>query len=494
MIVTGNTYLLIIGIEDYLIPKEFKRVRYGNKDANDIATAFVQAGISTDNVKVLLNEEATKTIILKELSSICKIVKSNDRIIFFYAGHGAFSEATNWIVPADAYKSDIKGTCISIKDILGQLKDSECNKSIVFLDSCHSGFEPGEAERETSTNFIVEDLLYYYKDEEYCYGFSSAKKDEISVSSDILNNGVWTSHLVKAINGDGPQSIYENGILFNDKLQSYLNKEVNEFVKLNTEKKTEQTPTTFGRQTDRFPIADLTSIFQAKDSKIAYSGISFESVSMLTIETDQIKTLSGFRTGSHTVPKDIYSGADSFINSISESEIKDEITQITKRISEIGYKRKQVESIFENGQGSISTPDFLYSVTISQNESNPSEYKITRLLEGFQNSEIIQNDIFNDIFSKHFEELNFQVSTDINIEELIDKVEGLEDESITVDFDHTDTTWCKLVLEGLEYQVYVDKHSIAITYYRRTSPKGLSEAFQQTYEKLSQTKELKLLG
>ena len=493
MIVTGETYVLIIGIEDYVNKESFKKVRYASKDANDISDAFILSGVPKPNIRILINGEATKTIINKEIEILSKKSNGNDRLIFFYAGHGLFSSETNWIAPFDAYITDVSSTCISVKHILGQLKESDSNKSIVFLDCCHSGFEPGEKERETSSNFVIDDLLYYYKDEEYCYGFSSAKKDEISVSNDNLKNGVWTHFLVRALTGNGPKRIYEKSILFNDNLQSYLNKEVSEFVVLNTKKKTQQTPTTFGSQTDRFPIVDLSTTFSERAAAKAYSGIRFESVSMISCDVNDIKTLSGFKKGSHKIPTDVHTATQSFVSSISGAEIKEEITQITSRLKELGYKLRQVDTFVESGQGSINTPDFLYSVVVEQNEENPKEYVLTRVLEGFQNSEILQNKIFNDIFSKHFDELNFRLDKEVEIEQLIESIEELDNEGIEVDFDFTDTTWCRIKIEGLEYEVLVKENTISITYYRMTNPIGLTEAFKETYEKLLSTTDIKLL-
>ncbi|MFO7830339.1 MAG: caspase family protein [Bacteroidales bacterium] len=192
----GITYALIIAVENYNKPSLFKKVSYAAKDADDVKDALLSIGIDTENIKVLIDTDATHTAIITELKFLSNRVTKDDRIIFFFAGHGAFFDDTNWIIPVDAYKNSMKDTCIKISSILRYLKKSNTNRNIVFIDSCHSGFEPGEIIRGIDSAFMADELKYRYKDEEYCCGFASSKSNQKSISDPKLQNGVWTHYLV----------------------------------------------------------------------------------------------------------------------------------------------------------------------------------------------------------------------------------------------------------------------------------------------------------
>ncbi|WNH13861.1 caspase family protein [Thalassobellus suaedae] len=493
-IVSGRTLLISVGIEEYLRTSDFSKVRYANKDASELKKAFeIDSTIDENEIVLLINQQATKSTIKKELEKITQKATKFDRIIFFFAGHGAYSEGQNWIVPFDAYKTDITNTGISIKEILSLFRKSDCKRNIMFFDCCHSGFELGEDERNLNSAFEIEDLLYLYKDEEYCSGFASSKSTETSVSNDVLRNGVWSSFLIRALTGKANNKIYEDGILFNDNLQDFLNKNVKDFVKRNTTDRKDQTPTCFGNFTNRFPIININPIIEQKLISQSYSNISFKRISMLSEERGDVKSLNGFIKGKHKVPNYKNSTTEDFIKSCSLREIFEDIGEITDSIKKLNYKRKEVETNIENGFASISTPDFTYFINIEQLDEEPSEYILTRTLEEFKDSQIIDSDKFNSIFEKSFDELKFDLSKSIDIENLIDHIEDLENDKIKVDFDHNNLNWCKINIEGLEYDIVVEPNSISITYYRMTSPFNLIKAFEKTHNTLLNTPELKIL-
>lgn len=491
--ISGQTFIVAIGVENYASKKQFSKVRYATNDANGFVKA-ISLSEPNLNTKLLTNDLATRTIILKEIDSVSKRAIEQDRILIFFAGHGRYSNEQNYIVPYDGYKTEASKTCISIINLLTVLKSSRCKRVILFLDCCHSRFVPGELERETNTGFEIGDLAYLFKDEEYICGFAACKEDEISNSDDKLKNGIWTSFLIKALLGQAPPKTYEDGYLFTDKLQSYLNKEVKEYVQMNTADRRIQTPSLFGSFTDRFPIANLSIVFDQQEISKDLDSLSLKSVSMHSTYTGKIVKLSGFIRGRHTVPKENSHYAESFITKVAKSEIKEEIESISNQLKKLNYKRKQKEVFVNEGAGSISTPDFLYSVIIQQSTEDPSDYVMIRQMEGLKNSKIIDNSEFNEIFSNHFDELRFQIGNKIDIEALIDRVEDLDNENIDVVYDDADLSYCVLKISGIAEEILVRSDSISITYYIKTSPRNLALAFKESYKAISNTKELQLLS
>lgn len=491
---TGVTYALIVAVEYYHQPKHFPRVNYAIKDATEFAEALIKNGVYEDDIKPIFNAVATKTAIEKEIDTITKRALENDRIIFYFSGHGAYENKENYLLPVDSYNDDISATCVSINQILGKLKDSLCEKNLLFLDCCHSGFEPGTDTKEIDKNFLADELIYNSKDERYTLGFASCKSNQTSITHPALKNGVWSHFLIKALNGDAG-SIYESGVLFSDKLQTYLNKTTKEFVKINTVDKKDQVPIIFGNVTDRFVIADLNLIFEERERLKKIDAISFTNISLLSEEEDNVRNLPGFQKGYHKVPNYIGSAPNSFIQEKGTSIIQEEISKLSAEIKEkLKYKRAGIQSNTDIGGGSIETLDFDYSITISQSGVAPETYIVTRRLENFRNSEIIANAVFNEIFSSHFDNLVFYFSYSINVIALIDKIEALDECSpIKVKYNTSDLSKCKIEIEGLDFSINVTTATISITTDCQTTPERLIKAFNETQNAIFTNPVLKIL-
>lgn len=491
----GITYALIIAVENYNQPSDFKKVAYATKDAKDLKDALIAVGVHKDDIKPLIDKDAAHSAINAELKGLSKKVTKDDRVIIFFAGHGAYFDETNWIIPVDAYKTNMRDTCIKIDNLLGQLKKTGTKRNLIFIDSCHSGFEPGENVRDIDDSFLPDELIYNYMNEEYCCGFASSKSNQKSISDPSLQNGVWTHFLVKALKGEGGK-IYQKGILFSDKLQSYLNKKVAEFVKMNTTTKKDQTPIMFGNLTDKFVIADLNELFDKEEKEKMVNDISFTNVTLLHNEEGYIKSLPGFQKGYHKVPTNSYSGADSFVKKIGIDLIKNEIEELSSTIKDqFSYKRKEIEANTEDGSGTIGTPDFTYSMEIRQSEDSPEDYELLRKLEGFSNSEKVLSETFNKIFSNHFSELEFYMSRRIDIEELIDTIEDLDDDcGIKIKYNPSDLSDCRIIIENLNYEILVTESTFSISIGFKTSPERLISAYKETNRAILNNPELKMLS
>ena len=491
-IVTGITYALIIAVENYSKP-DFKKVSYAAKDAKDLSEAFAALGIT--EITCLIDKDATFTAISTEIKRLSMKATKFDRIMIFFAGHGIYLEEENRIVPVDAYVTSLKDSTIAISSILGYLKKSGSKKNILFLDCCHSGFEPGENIRDVSTAFLADELKYNYRNEEYCCGFASSKSNQKSISDFNLKNGVWSHYLIKVLKGDADRKIYEHGIVFSDKLQGYLNKEVSEFVKLNDANKRDQTPIIFGNLTDRFPIADLNELFNERERSKQVSEITFTNVTLLSEEDGEIKSLPGFQKKIHTIPTGYFSATKSFTKSCGAKVVDDEIQSLSVEVrSKLSYKRKQMEVWSSDGSGAIVTPDFTYSIEIFQSETDSGNYVLLRKLEGFRNSNTILEGVFNAIFSNHFEKLQFDLPHSIKIEELIDKIENLEDDKIEVHYSPGDMSTCTVSIKGLPNDIVITSDSISITSNFKTSPLNLISIYKETHKVLLANPALQLLG
>jgi peptidoglycan/xylan/chitin deacetylase (PgdA/CDA1 family) len=140
-----NSWAVIIGVNDY---QNWPKLRYAVNDANGIEETLVNRfGFRQENIRKLLNGEATRQRIMQvigdELSDPAKVSR-DDRIFFFFAGHGATrslngNRQVGFIIPVDADLSNYYSTAISMTEIR-EASDLIPAKHVYFvMDSCYSG-------------------------------------------------------------------------------------------------------------------------------------------------------------------------------------------------------------------------------------------------------------------------------------------------------------------------------------------------------------------
>jgi uncharacterized caspase-like protein len=134
-----NAVALVIGIEKYrdVPPPDGARA-----DASAFAAlAQKTLGIPEGNVRVLLDERATRGDIEKEIAWTINNVPAGGRIYLFYSGHGAPDpvKGTPYLVPYDGDPSALDQTALKLTSITERLSKSRAAETIVFIDSCFSG-------------------------------------------------------------------------------------------------------------------------------------------------------------------------------------------------------------------------------------------------------------------------------------------------------------------------------------------------------------------
>jgi TolB-like protein len=137
-----NSYALIIGIDKY---QNVKNLNYAVKDAKSMQSMMVEYfDFPKDNVKILLNEEATYNNIRRQFSEISKSSEENDRVLIFFAGHGETIDLPEggekgYLLPYDGDRDDLYLTAVAM-DELKQIAFMSKAKHILYLvDACYGG-------------------------------------------------------------------------------------------------------------------------------------------------------------------------------------------------------------------------------------------------------------------------------------------------------------------------------------------------------------------
>ncbi len=475
----GTTYSLVIAIETYNDPKDFGNISFAEKDADDIVNALVELGHDKDHIIVLKSGKATAQTIIQHLTKIADRCRENDRIIFYFTGHGLNIAGENLLVPADGMFDRAGATCVPVSTILNILNKSLSVQKMLFLDSCHSGFVPGEHVKDGMQVFRGDELEYQFRKAEYCIGFASCKSNQKSYTHPQLRNSVWTHFLVRALKGEAEAEVYEEGCLLAGKLQGYLGDHTYEYLQKNTDDKKVQTPIQFGAATGDFLIANLNRIFEKRAIAKAAEAVKLTSVSMYILEDGKIKDLNGFEKGKgHFIPSKIGDDYDKFVKKIGQNIIDEEINDLSESIQKgFKYTRKEITVDKGLGVGWIETPDFDYSIEVSQSPDDPSMYVVKRSIDSIKNPDMLNDATFNNIFDKYFDTLSFKFKKPINVIEWIDK---LEEKGLEPSYDYENPKKCTFSLAESDTDIILTLESLDLFFTYSQSPHFLVEAYKET--------------
>ena len=153
----GDSYAIVVGIDSY--PK-WPKLQYAVRDADAIReTLITSLGFPADKVFSLRNQDATRAGILALFHEklVHANIKKNDRVFFFFAGHGATKKLSSgrdlgYIVPYDSDPTQVASDAIPMTEVQN-LAESLAAKHVMFvMDACYSGL--GLTRGAPSSNFL----------------------------------------------------------------------------------------------------------------------------------------------------------------------------------------------------------------------------------------------------------------------------------------------------------------------------------------------------
>ncbi len=205
-----NAYALIIGISKYRDPR-IPELRFTRADAEgiyELLTDPKKVGLNPDNIKLLLDQDATAFNIKNAISSwLFKNAEPDSVVFIYFAGHGGVEEdrlgvekdkLAKYLLPYDASFDDLYSSAISNRDFNELLLTIRSTKLVIFMDSCYSG---GVSERKARDLKITEDPYQKIGEGEGRIVIAASKPDQRSFEDSRLGHGVFTYNLIEALSG-----------------------------------------------------------------------------------------------------------------------------------------------------------------------------------------------------------------------------------------------------------------------------------------------------
>ena len=236
----GNAYALIVGIGDYQ-DSRIPKLAFTSADARAFYQVLVdplRAGFEKENVRLLLDAEATEKQIKKSVTQwLYNHVTADSTVMIFFAGHGGAEQdkcdpdaekQAYYFLPWDADPEDLANTCISQQDFERLLRTLRAQRMVVFLDACHSTGVATPGARDLAVTVAPHyDRL---AEGEGRVVIAASKPEQRSWEDAKLQHGIFTFHLLEALRGKADAN--NDGYVSIQEVASYLQREVPRTVKL----------------------------------------------------------------------------------------------------------------------------------------------------------------------------------------------------------------------------------------------------------------------
>lgn len=220
----GNTYAIIVGISQYE-NKGIKSLDYAHRDAAIFAEYLKSksgGSVPEENIVLLQNEKATDAAIYDALQNLKDICKPNDRVFFYFSGHGDMESITGdgYLLPYNSPRSNYNYNTVSIDKLNKEANILSSNKGvkvILITDACHSGVLAGSSK---NGNFLAAEKLRQAKANEI--RITSCDKNQLSNEDEGWGEGrgVFSYYFIKGLSREADNN--KDGIVTVSEMKAYL--------------------------------------------------------------------------------------------------------------------------------------------------------------------------------------------------------------------------------------------------------------------------------
>lgn len=238
----GQTYAVVVGISDYKILSYHNGdLQYADKDARRMAQFLqsIQGGsVPLSHIRLLLNEDATKSAIIQALSLFEK-AKPGDRVIFYFSGHGL----THSFVPFDV-RPNTPQTLLLHTDVKQAFRASQATTKLCVADACFAGAMT-QLQRPPKTTGQHPAV----PGESTVAMLLAARSTQVAIEQGRLAGGTFTYFLLKGLAGGADADA--NRIVTIRELHDYVSPRVRQVTP------NRQAPIFYGKFPDNLPLAYL---------------------------------------------------------------------------------------------------------------------------------------------------------------------------------------------------------------------------------------------
>lgn len=473
---------IIIAIEEYssAVLPQLSSIEFALNDANSIKKAFSeQLYIEDENLLFLTNEMANIATITSEVTKLFKRFTPSDECYFYYVGHGFNSKAQNRITGWDTDNSNLEETSLSLSELLLiPLKNHECKKSFIFIDSSAEELKSKNKLRTAASNLVEKEYSELVRNFPGNSFFLSCYPGEKSFSSPQAKHGIWALHLINAMNGKDDSAIDRDNAITNISLNKYLSAKIPQYITKTMFINDRQSP--FGVIDDS--VVNPLIQFESDDEDLNKNvEIQFHQYIISREQNVPYKNLEAFNKSRHKIPKDHSSFASKLAAELAQDEyLKIEIERLFDNARKT-LRLKNSNTVKDPEGGALHTEFFRYNISAAQSENDCTEITIKRELELRVPLAEFPMPI-DEIFTDGFDTITFPIKGTLDVDSLEDALYELEDDNHG-SFEHKDNVFSFFPknIKGIA-KVEISKNTLKIRF--ASSQASVAEILDYTQQTL----------
>lgn len=198
----ADKWALIVGVSQFQKPE--LNLRYPAKDATDLYEYLTkEANFAPDHVRLLLNEQATKQNVIRELGDnfLPRLARPDDLVVIFISSHGSPSQADleglNYLVLHNTDPKSLYSTGLSLDELSSAIKHRiKAKRVVLIVDACHSASMDIASKGITRQGNVDSKALVAGTGQ---LVICSSAPSEVSWESERYKNGVFTRQLIEAL-------------------------------------------------------------------------------------------------------------------------------------------------------------------------------------------------------------------------------------------------------------------------------------------------------
>jgi uncharacterized caspase-like protein len=193
-----RVWVVVVGIADY---QRIEKLNYTDDDAYRMYSYYKSpegGGLPDNQIKVLIDEDATRNNVMRSMNDIYSQAGSNDVIIFYFSGHGARDAFVLWEYSGSTPNN--RGLLLH-EEINTLFERSPAKYKYIIADACHSG----SSGRQGVKSAAATEQHYYQTFEQSSGGFVmllSSMSNEYSLETSGIRQGVFTHFLIRGLKGE----------------------------------------------------------------------------------------------------------------------------------------------------------------------------------------------------------------------------------------------------------------------------------------------------
>lgn len=256
----GNTYAVVVGISDYLngsdpqsgVQAQLSDLRYCDDDARifyDFLRSPAGGAVPAENIALLIDNQASKAQIISQMESFFAKSGPDDRVIFYFAGHGANGFFASYDIDMRNMNTSLKH-----KEVKELFRKCRAKTRLCFADACMSGSMKNRARQVAELKPVQVSVRSFEDEESGLVVLMAARSYQYSSENVSIGHGYFTKFLVDGLQGEADKN--KDDLVTIKEAFDYLYLNLASLPKHGPDDKG-QIPVIFGKYDPDMPVARL---------------------------------------------------------------------------------------------------------------------------------------------------------------------------------------------------------------------------------------------